>query len=129
MKVFWVFFVLVLPVFGGEREVWYGADGKAVRVIEDGEEVKERFVPQWERREVDEAPREGVIQWDRRSRYSGGVIYPVHPGYFSRYPRWHGGGYYHGSHRGHHHRGHGYHGGYSGHAGWGWSGVRIRIGH
>lgn len=129
MKALCLFLILVSSAFGGEREVWYGADGKAVRVIENGEVVKEDFTPQWEKREVEEPPREGVIQWDRRTSFSRRSYSPVYPypGYSGSY--YYGGGYGgHGWHGGGSHgwrgRGHYHHGG----AGWGWSGVRIRIG-
>jgi len=87
-------------IFGGEREVWYGADGKAVRVIEDGQPVKESYQPPWERREVVvEKPRGGEILWDQRVpssgvRYSeGSSFFRSGSSYYQPFLRWNSGHY------------------------------------
>ena len=86
MKVFWIFFVLSGVVFGGEREVWYGADGKVVRVVEDGEAVEEIYQPPWERRAVERPEKEGVFSWDRRTYFGRGIGYPIYRSSYLRYP-------------------------------------------
>lgn len=91
----------------GEKDVWYNAKGKVVKVT-PAEKPSERFVPQWEKREL-------AREANRAARRDGRVRHSSSPRYYYGYPGYYGyhgyGGYYGGYHYPHYY-GSPYYGGY-----------------
>lgn len=105
-----VFLALTPALQAVEKDVWYNAKGKVVKVTR-AEKEKERFIPLWEKRELAMAA-ERAARRDGRVRHSRNHNYYVYPGYGSYgYGHYYGyGGYYGGYHKphygGHYHGGH-----------------------
>ncbi|BDS07192.1 hypothetical protein NT6N_22320 [Oceaniferula spumae] len=120
--------LLSAPLAWADKDVWYDASGKVVKITQAVEE-KKPFVPDWKKREIErlEAQRTGnyndrVYHRSRSSWYSG-----YSPYYYSGYA-----GHYYGGYHGHH-RHHGYHSGHR--SRWGFrgtyhgSGWSVRVGY
>ncbi len=96
-------FSLLSPaVLAVEKDVWYNAKGKAVKVTA-AEKEKERFVPLWEKRELARDAARAARRNNRVSNSSNRYYY-AYPGYGTYgYGNFYGyGGYYTGSYFPHH---------------------------
>ncbi|MBT8038147.1 MAG: hypothetical protein KJO21_11430 [Verrucomicrobiae bacterium] len=89
-------FLLVVSALGGsagEKEIWYDATGKVVKVTEAQKPV-ERFVPAWQRREKarsSQGSRSRVPRSGSSFPVYDGSYGPIHAGYLRYVPGCHGG--------------------------------------
>lgn len=120
--------ILAVSSAQAEKDVWYDASGKVVRVT-PAEKERVAFVPDWKKRENERLEAQ-------RTRHYRNRVHRTRSGWYSGYLGY--GGYHYGSypsyysgHHGYHHRHHGHHH----HSRWGFrgtyhgSGWSVRVGY